>query len=349
MGKFTHRPKGPPLNALRAFETAARHGSFSAAANELSVTPGAIAQHIKTLEEWSGSKLFERHPQGVTLTATGSKILPEFVTAFDRLGEAVQSLRSHTTPDEIRIAALPSIAQLWLSPRLPEIRSRHRELKLSVWALEFPPNLKREPFDLNLFFEPLPGDPAHIEICRDSLFPVCSPALAAELDSPQDLAAKTCLHDSRWSGDWKLWLDAVCPGLAIDTAGPTFSLYSLALEEARNGAGVLIGHEPLVRRHLEQGTLVAPFAERVASNSRLALETTAPDHPITAPTKHALKANTKTTKGRPPDSGRIGKAIKPMTATHANASSNAQDGNPGPVRYLQGRKGVVARVGSAAA
>jgi DNA-binding transcriptional LysR family regulator len=261
------------LNALRAFEAAARHGSFSAAANELSVTPGAIAQHVKTLEEWSGSKLFDRHPQGVSLTAAGSKVLPQFVTAFDRLGESIQSLRSHSTPDEIRIAALPSIAQLWLSPRLPEIRSRHRNLKLSVWALEYPPNLKREPFDLSLFFEPLPGDPTRIEIFRDTLFPVCSPQVARELGSPQDLTEVTCLHDSRWTSDWKLWLDKSCPGLEIDTAGPTFSLYSLALEEAINGAGVLIGHESLVRRHLEQGLLVAPFESRIESNSRLALET----------------------------------------------------------------------------
>ena len=113
------RPKGPPLNALRAFEAAARRGSFSAAADELCVTPGAVAQQVKSLEAWAGARLFLRHAQGVELTALGLDVLPGFVAAFDRLGEAAQALRSQAAPDTIGIAALPSIAQLWLSPRLP--------------------------------------------------------------------------------------------------------------------------------------------------------------------------------------------------------------------------------------
>ena len=115
------RPKMPGLNSLRAFESAARHESFADAAMELSVTPGAIAQQVKALETWTGKKLFKRHSQGVELTTLGASTLSDFTTAFDALGEAVIKLRANAVPQEIRIAALPSIAQLWLSPKLPEI------------------------------------------------------------------------------------------------------------------------------------------------------------------------------------------------------------------------------------
>ena len=177
------RPKGPPLNALRAFDAAARHCSFTRAANELCVTPGAVAQQVKSLESWSGAQLFTRKAHGIALTELGQALLPEFVDAFDRLGAAVQKLRSRANPDQVRIAALPSVAQLWLSPRLPKIRSTHGAPEISVIATETPPNLSRELFDLSIFFEDLPGYPNHIEICRDKIFPVCTPALAQRLES----------------------------------------------------------------------------------------------------------------------------------------------------------------------
>ncbi|EFO33384.1 HTH-type transcriptional regulator TrpI [Roseibium sp. TrichSKD4] len=116
------RPKGPPLNALRAFEAAARLGSFSLAALELNVSPGAVAQHVKAIELWAGASLFERHAQGVRLNQIGERVLPDFEAAFDLLADASRKLRLAAAPSEIRIAALPSVAQLWLSPRLPKIR-----------------------------------------------------------------------------------------------------------------------------------------------------------------------------------------------------------------------------------
>lgn len=270
------RPKGPPLNALRAFEAAARLGSFSAASDELCVTPGAVAQHIKSVEAWAGGQLFIRRAQGVALTALGASILPAFTTAFDHLGEAVQLLRTRADPRQIRIAALPSIAQLWLSPRLPAIRSASPGITVSITAMEWPPNLRREPFDLSVFFEEPPGDPAAVDLCRDVIFPVCAPAVAARLKQPSDLSDATCLHDAAWSGDWGRWLGAADPGHAIDTRGPVYSLYSLALEEAKNGAGVLIGHEPLVQGELASGTLVAPFRTRVDTGRRLAIAAAQP-------------------------------------------------------------------------
>lgn len=265
------RPKGPPLNALRAFEAAARLGGFAAAAEELCVTLGAVAQHVKTLEQWTSAALFERRSQGVRLTPLGESVAGAFDNAFDSLGEAVQALRAEAAPRLVHIAALPSVAQLWLSPKLPEIRSAAPDVTISVTALEHQPNMLREPFDFCIFFEDGPSEPGAINIDQDVIFPVCAPSLLARLQSPADLQNVPCLHDSTWSNDWSSWLESAQPGEHIDTRGPVFSLYSLAVEEAKNGAGVLIGHELLVRTHLDTGALVAPFAPRVSLDRRLTI------------------------------------------------------------------------------
>jgi LysR family glycine cleavage system transcriptional activator len=265
------RPKGPPLNALRAFEAAARLGGFAKAAEELSVTPGAVAQHIKALEAWAGADLFERRSQGVQLTLLGASVAEHFADAFDRLGGAVQAMRSEAAPGQIHIAALPSVAQLWLSPKLPAIRAAAPEVTISVTALEHRPNMLREPFDLCIFFEEGPLKPGRSEIGEDVIFPVCAPSLLPSLQSPADLKTVPCLYDSTWSDDWPVWLEDALPGERLDTSGPAFSLYSLAVEEARNGAGVLMGHELLLRPHLDAGDLVAPFERRVVLDRRLTI------------------------------------------------------------------------------
>ncbi len=265
------RSKGPPLNALRAFEAAARLGGFALAAEELCVTPGAVAQHIKSLEAWVGTDLFERRSQGVQLTRVGARVLPEFVAAFDQLGEAVQTLRARAAPKHIRIVTLPSIAELWLSPQLPAIRAAVSDVTISIIAMETPPNLKRETFDLSIFYEVGSAPSGAIELASDVLFPVCAPAVAKRLKRPSDLAELTCLHDASWSGDWALWINALMPDAPLDVRGPVYSLYSLAVEEAKNGAGVLIGHEALIRRHLDAGDLVAPFEGQVTQDRKLVM------------------------------------------------------------------------------
>lgn len=148
-------PPGPPLpslNALRAFEAAARHEGFARAAAELHVTAAAVAQQVRTLEAWAGRPLFQRLPQGLQLTHEGRAVLPRMIEAFDSLGLAVQALRTINRPHEVRIAALPSVAILWLSPRLPRLRRNFPDLALSVSAVEQPPNFRRDLCDLGLFF-----------------------------------------------------------------------------------------------------------------------------------------------------------------------------------------------------
>jgi DNA-binding transcriptional LysR family regulator len=249
------RPKSLPLTALRAFEAAARLGGFAAAADELRVSPGTISAHIKTIEAELGAALFERTARGVALTALGLRALPQFAQAFDQLGEAVQTLRADAAPDVVHIAALPAIAQFWLSPSLPALRAAAPEIQISITALETPPNLKRVPYDLCLFY----GDCAGEVVARDALLPVCAPALARRLSDPSDMAALPCLTDSGWPDDWKYWIEQALPGRGFTPRGPVFPLYSLAVEETVNGAGILMGHRALIAPYLANGKLVAPF------------------------------------------------------------------------------------------
>jgi len=267
------RPKGPHLNALRAFETAARLGSFTAAAEELSVTPGAITQHIKSLESWTETKLFQRNARGVVLTPLAEELLPDFTSAFDQLGLAVHALRTKAAPRKIRVATLPAIAQLWLAPRLGVLRQTAPDISVSVVALELPPNLDREPFDISLFFSRNPPMDNEVEILRDRIFPVCTPEIAERLSSIGDLSTETLLHDSAWADDWQIWLAQQAREVGAASRSVVHSLYSVALEEARFGGGILMAHEALVEGALARGELVRPFTRAVDLPTRLLAKT----------------------------------------------------------------------------
>lgn len=264
------RAKGPPLNALRAFEAAARHESFLAAAAELSVTPGAIAQQVKALEAWLGHEMFERRAQGVRLTAGGRSALPQLVAAFDALGAATQALRRTAEPAAVHIAALPAVAQLWLLPRLPALRAAFDQLTISVTALERPPNLVRDGFDLSLFFGAAKSHSrTAVQIATGDCFPVCAPKLARRLRRPEDLLEMTLLHDTTWQEQWPRWFEAAGMDGPPAVQGPVFSLYSLAVEEALQSAGVLMGVAPLVEAHLRSGRLRRPFDVAINANAAL--------------------------------------------------------------------------------
>ena len=120
----------PPLNALRAFEAAARHTSFARAADELHVTQGAISRHVKLLEEHLGVALFRRLPQGIVATEAGQQLLPELSAAFERIGRAAG--RTADTGRELRVLAAPSFASRWLVPHLPGYQSRHPDRRITL-------------------------------------------------------------------------------------------------------------------------------------------------------------------------------------------------------------------------
>ncbi len=270
------RPRGPHLNAMRCFETAARLGGFAAAAEELSVTAGAVSQQVKALEDWIDAPLFERRSQGVMLTALGAQVAGEFSSAFDALGSALHSLRANAPDAPINIAALPSIAQLWLSPRLQGVRARFPNQMVSISALEHAPNLSREVFDVSLFFaRPSQGD-NQIVVAQDEIFPVCSPERADAIFDLESLMQCPMIVDATWENDWSDWLASYGQLEPQVNVSARFSLYSLALEAARGGAGVMMGHACLVEADLKRGTLVAPFGHAVSTQKSLILETPAP-------------------------------------------------------------------------
>jgi LysR family glycine cleavage system transcriptional activator len=264
----------PPFAALRAFEAAARHEGFVRAAEELNVTPGAVAQQVKFLEDWLGCRLFERRSHGVTLTAHGRHSLPLLTSAFDMLGTAVQTLHAQAQPSDIHIAALPAVAQLWLSPRLPRIKRAFPDLRVSVTALEEPPNFKRDLLDLGLFYSDKQAtDCEPIVLLTDRLVPVCAPSLReqSQLHDLADLRQQTLLRDTAWTRDWGRWLTAAGLTDVEPSTGPAYSLYSIALQSAIDGNGVLIGREALVTTALAEGRLVAPFELRVSIEETLNL------------------------------------------------------------------------------
>ncbi|MFT5258416.1 MAG: DNA-binding transcriptional LysR family regulator [Saprospiraceae bacterium] len=255
--------KLPPLNALRAFEAAVRLESFVKAADELFVTPAAVAQQIKVLEAWAGAKFFERKAQGVILTPIGESIRPDLIDAFDHLGRAAQRLRSISAPNQIQIAALPSIAQFWLSPLLPGIRNALPGTAISVSAQDKAPNMKRNGFDLCIYFEEEPQSEFSTILEQDVIFPICAPSLLKTIRDKQTQQTVTLFHDSLWDADWREWLGNSKEMHRTDLQGPEFSLYSLAVEEVKNGAGALIGHQCLVGDLLSSGAVVMPFKRKV--------------------------------------------------------------------------------------
>ncbi|MFK7945679.1 MAG: LysR family transcriptional regulator [Paracoccaceae bacterium] len=256
-------PQQLPLNALRAFEAAARHGSFQRAAEELSVSAGAIAQQIRKLEDWAAVRLFDRHPHGVTLTPIGEASLPDLVRGFEALGGAARTLRQNALKVPVRIATLPAIAQLWLGPRMSALQHSLPDVELSVHALDTCPRLSLGAFDVALYPQNALAEPiGHVSVlAQNSLVPVAAPALARTLQAPKDLKSATLIHDTAWKCDWRTWLGRHNVSGPDPVRGPSFSLYSLAVERCVAGDGVLIGHTALLADHLADERLVMLFRE----------------------------------------------------------------------------------------
>ena len=263
------RPSLPPLNALRAFESAARLGGFKQAAGELNVTAGAVAQHIKFLEAWCCAPLFERRAKGVSLTVLGQSVLADFERAFDAVGFASQRLRALGAPKNVNIAALPSVAQLLVVAWLPAMRDAVQGVQVSVTAMEEAPNLAREPFDLSLFFE---LNPKQSLTGLDALIPVASPSLVAGFTDLEAFMSARHISDQSWAQDWPRWFEAVFPDQIYSGSGPSYSLFSMAVEEAKSGAGILMAHRSLVAPLLKNGALVVAMDRPVPIDLALVLE-----------------------------------------------------------------------------
>lgn len=257
----------PPLNAVRAFEAAARHGSFLLAAHELRVTPGAISHQVKVLEGFLGVRLFHRLQRGIVLTEVGTNYLAGTRDAFDRLATATEQLAIGSRTRPLRISALPAFAEKWLVPRLQQFQEQHPEIDVRLAADAEVIDFVTRDYDVGLRYTDGRHPGLRVDLLlEEEIFPVCSPALLRgprPLRRPADLAGQTLLYDVHWQEDWRLWLGAIGLSDLQPRQESRFTLYSMALEAAVRGGGVLIGHSAMIADDLAAGRLVAPFSERV--------------------------------------------------------------------------------------
>jgi LysR family glycine cleavage system transcriptional activator len=244
---------------LPAFEAAARLGSFLAAAEALHLTPSAISHRIKQLEEHLGQPLFERRHRAVVLTAAGRRYLAVVREALLRLDEASAVLRAPRR-ERLRISAAPALGSKWLVARVAEYQQGHPDLEFTLGtATGLGPLLNGEA-DIGLRYgeEEWPGLLAW-KLFEERVFPVCSPTLAANLQTPTDLDGVRLLRHPLLS--WSRWFAAAGLRRPEPASGPTYEDALLMLEAAVAGHGVALMAATLAQPYLDEGRLVRPFAE----------------------------------------------------------------------------------------
>lgn len=249
----------PSLNGLRAFEAAARTGSYVAAAGELNVSPSAISRLVKLLEQRLGVALFERLPNGLQLTERGAVYLRELSAAFERIAAATDRLKGGGS-SALLIGAGPTLAMRWLIPRLPAFHTAHPniDVRLSTAIADADPIKPDWTAGIRMGDGKWSGLTAHF-LFTAALFPVCAPSLARRLKKPTDLGRTTILDVANAPEDWPLWLKAARVG-HIDLAhAQQFDYPAFALQAAVDGLGVAMARAPFVADDLAAGRLVRPF------------------------------------------------------------------------------------------
>lgn len=250
----------PPLTWLRAFESAARRLSFTGAAQELHLTQAAVSKHVRSLEARLNQPLFIRHPRSLELTKWAEAYLPKVQDALERLSSGTREVFGRRGgPEVLTIRCAVSFATNWLAPRLTSWIAANPGVQLrilsSVWADAF----DADTCDLDIQYGTgiFPDVTSH-RLTHEALIPLCSPAVAAELANPADLARHNLIHVQGYQDGWGTWLAAsraeVDPGQGIQT---DTSLTAYALAEA--GAGVALGRDSMIAPYLASGRLVAPF------------------------------------------------------------------------------------------
>ncbi|MDJ0684410.1 MAG: transcriptional regulator GcvA [Alphaproteobacteria bacterium] len=253
----------PPLNTLRAFEAAARHLSFTKAAEEIFVTQAAISHQIKTLEDALGVKLFKRLNRSLLLTEEGQTFLPPVREALETLQRGVSKLARVEATGALNVTTLASFSSGWLVPRLSRFRQKHPDIDIRLITTERLVDFNRDDIDVAVRFGQ--GGYANLvseRLIDEQIYPVCSPRLLQDPDkplrTPEDLRHHTLLHDDMPIG-WPEWLAAI--GVSnIDTEqGPYFDLSALVIQAAVEGQGVALGRATLAAGALQAGLLVRPF------------------------------------------------------------------------------------------
>jgi LysR family glycine cleavage system transcriptional activator len=254
----------PSLNGLRAFEAAARHLSFTRAADELSVTQTAISHQIRRLEEQLGKRLFVRSSRSLRLTRDAEDYLPAIRTAFDDLRRATARLQRPNREGLLTVSTTASLAAKWLVTRVASFQDAHPGIEVRITTSTHLVDFQREEVDLAVRYGR--GNWSGLKtqwLMAEDISPVCSPALMKgpkPLRKPEDLVHHTLLHTTVAREDWQLWLTAA--GLPVSLAlrrGLSFDQSFMALQAATDGLGVALSSKSLVDADIAAGRLVRPF------------------------------------------------------------------------------------------
>jgi LysR family glycine cleavage system transcriptional activator len=258
----------PPLSALRAFEAAARHMSFSKAATELHVTPAAISHQIHALEEDLGIRLFHRMNRSIELTASARILFPGLSEAFAGIQSSVRRLRAHNDTGTLTVTASPSFAAKWLVLRLHRFQEQCAEVDVRISATDELVDLTKGDFDIAVRYGAGQYPGLDVELLfTDEVFPACSPQLlatGAPLRTPDDLSLHNLIHDQTVERDplvptWPMWLKAAGVKNVPAAAGLSFNNMHLALDAAIAGHGVVLAHSAIAAADLAAGRLVRLF------------------------------------------------------------------------------------------
>lgn len=256
----------PSLNALRAFEAAARHQGFIAAAEELCVSRGAISRHVKLLEDDLGVMLFKRHSRGVELTESGRRFLPVLTEAFRSI--ATEADRISAASNDLHIICPPALSIRWLIPRLDQFRSRHPEIRVRLTTDFYGDRgFDTAEYDIGFSVEHVasrPPDIAVLPIFPLIISPACAPDLGTQskpLKTPSDLGNFALLLENLKGDDWRVWIKTFQVSGLNPNSGDPFPNLDMAVKAAVIGAGVVMADMVLCRDELENGTLILPFKD----------------------------------------------------------------------------------------
>lgn len=260
----------PPLDLLRSFEAAARTLSFTVAAGELALTQSAVSRQIQQLEASLGVLLFERRHRALALTEAGAVMQRAVTDSLERLRDATAHVRAAPAVRQLALTCTPGFASLWLIPRLARFTNAHPQVDVRVSATLDVLDLERARLDLAVRFQATAHGtgPALFE---ETVIPLCAPAVAQALRTPADLPGQTLLtidnvkHGEAATIDWEPWLQLMGLRELHMKSTLRFTHYTDAVAAAVAGHGVVIGRLPLLRELLNDGRLVAPFGDGVAS------------------------------------------------------------------------------------
>ena len=252
-----------PLNALRAFEAAARHLNFTRAADELCVSQGAVSHQVALLEQRLGARLFRRLPRGLALTDEGHALVPVLAEAFDRVSATLDRYAGGRFREVLTVGVVGTFATGWLLPRVDAFARTHPHIDLRIMTNNNRVDLAGEGLDLAIRYGDGAWHGTHAEhLLAAPLTPLCAPGLLARLADPSALARETLLRSYR-TEDWPRWFDVAglpCPSLR----GPVFDSSALMVDAAMAGMGVALAPSAMFGRDLAAERLVRPFEVEIA-------------------------------------------------------------------------------------